>query len=145
VRRIGYAEVITRNKSRLRVLVAESPAIRKLLVSAFARAGFAVVECEPAQVRQRLGEASFALLVTNWASHVCDERIGIPIVYLSSEPADIPERMPPRARAVQKPFNLKGLLGCATQLLMSNPAGLRKPVQSEATPAGNISRGASRR
>jgi DNA-binding response OmpR family regulator len=140
---MGYAQSITRQKSRLRVLVAESPAIRRLLARAFAQAGFAVVECEPAQARQRLEEGPFALLVTNWASHVCDERIGMPIIYLSSEPADIPDRMPPRARVVQKPFDVQGLLGCARQLLISNPAGLRKPVQTEAPSGANTRRGAN--
>ena len=141
---MGYAGDITRPKSRLRVLVAESPAIRRLLVSAFAQGDFAVVECEPAQVRKRLAEGPFSLLVTNWASHVTDERIAIPMIYLSSEPADIPDRMPPRARAVQKPFDVHGLLGCARQLLVSNPAGLRKPVQTEAGPPPITRRGAGR-
>jgi hypothetical protein len=102
-----------------------------------------VEECEPAQVRERMSKHRFALLVTNWPSQVTDERISIPIIYLSSEPGDLPDPMPQRARAVQKPFDVRGLLGCARQLLMSNPAGLRKPMQSERGPGGAISGGAS--
>jgi hypothetical protein len=112
-------------------------------MSALGEAGFAVTECEPDQARDRLSRASFALLVTNWASHLADERIGVPVIFLSSEPADIPRPVPARARVVQKPFDAQAVVGCARQLLMSNPAGLRRPVQSERTPPGTARGGAS--
>lgn len=131
MRILGYPETISRQKSKSRMLVAESPRIRRLVAAAFENAGFATMECEPGQARTCLANGEFALLVTNWPSHVTDEDLGLPVIYLSADPGDVPDPMPQRARTVRKPLDVPSLLSCAQQLLTNNPAGLRKPTRSE--------------
>ena len=140
---VGYPEAIARQKSKSRMLVAESPRIRRLVAAAFQQAGFATTECEPGQARTCLANGGFALLVTNWPSHVTDEELGVPVIYLSSDPGDLPDPMPLRARAVRKPLDVGRLLSCARQLLTINPAGLRKPTRSEQTQPTRRQGGAS--
>ena len=122
------------------ILVAEIPAIRKMIATALHQLGFSVDCCEPNHADAKLQAGRYRVLITNSPAHV--RRDQIPTVYLAADHIECFYQLPAQTRIVAKPFGVDELLEALRALLMVNPAGYRKPVARElAARAGGVRAG----
>jgi DNA-binding response OmpR family regulator len=122
--------------SNTSVLIAESPAIRRMIATALELHGFAPVCCEPEDAEAELRTATYRILITNSPVHVTRDQI--PTVYLADDDIDFLDDLPPQARRLPKPFGVDQLMEVLRALLMVHAAARRTSAGRE--PARQLGR-----